>query len=234
MDHAMAERSEPPVAEPLSGPRQYRRQYLAWHAWRFRSEIRGCNLFPIAAGSDWAGRWDRRPSFSKRHRTQWGKDCTPGSRSETAKRAKRGIAGGIAVGQRAARRQAARCARPSRGPWRDALLATGPRHTGINHRTGGAGAAGAIARATQPRAHQNGDETQSRIAPGSLLRYRLSPHCAGGRAGLRATLRVLRGGHPALRLSWHFLRIYRLGVAGARARNRQWSRRGGASRQWLL
>ena len=140
-----------------------------------------------AAASDRAGRWDRRPSFGERRRAQRRKARTPGSGCETADRAKRGTAGDFAVGQREARRQAARCARPPRRPWRAALFSTRAGHTGIAGRAGGAGAAGAIARAAQPGADQDGDAPQSRIAAGGVLRYRLSPHRTGGRAGLCAS-----------------------------------------------
>jgi hypothetical protein len=47
MDDSVAERGKPPVADPLSGPWQYRREHLARHGRRFRIEMRGRNYFAI-------------------------------------------------------------------------------------------------------------------------------------------------------------------------------------------
>src|ERR1700720_2069527 len=112
------------------------------------------------------------------------KGHTPGSGYETADPPERGAPGGIAVGQREARRQATRGGRAPRRPRRAALLPTRPGHTGIAGRAGGSGAARTLARAVQSRADQDGDEPESRIAAGGMLRYRLSPHRAGGRSGI--------------------------------------------------
>jgi hypothetical protein len=50
MDHAVAERRKSPVAEPVSCPRQDGGQYLARHARRFRTEIRGRDGLALGPG----------------------------------------------------------------------------------------------------------------------------------------------------------------------------------------
>ena len=56
MDHAVTDRRKPAVAEPVPCPRQYRRQHLARHGRRFRSQIRGRDVLFLSAilwcGSD--------------------------------------------------------------------------------------------------------------------------------------------------------------------------------------
>ena len=51
MDHAVADCRKPPVAEPVPCPRQYGRQDLARHSRRFRTQIRGRDLFAVGPGS---------------------------------------------------------------------------------------------------------------------------------------------------------------------------------------
>ena len=47
MDDTVAESREPPIAKPLSGPPQYRRQFVARHSRRCHIELRRRNGFPI-------------------------------------------------------------------------------------------------------------------------------------------------------------------------------------------
>src|SRR6266404_1644181 len=50
MDDTVTERGEPPVAEPISGPPQYRREHLARHNRQSRAQIRRCDDFAIGPG----------------------------------------------------------------------------------------------------------------------------------------------------------------------------------------
>ena len=136
------------------------------------------------AALDRPSRRDRRASESERQRARRRVDRTARARRTAGDGAKRIAAGNHPMGARTARRPAAGGARPPRRPWRDALLAAGAGHTRIVGRARGPGAAGAVARAAQSGADQNGAAAQSRPAAGGVLRYRVSPHRTRSRAGL--------------------------------------------------
>jgi hypothetical protein len=51
MHDAVADRGEPPIAQPFSGPRHDRRERLARHCRRFRPQWWRCDLFAVGPGS---------------------------------------------------------------------------------------------------------------------------------------------------------------------------------------
>ena len=82
---------------------------------------------------------------------------------------------------------------------------------------------GAAASATPSRGDPRHLRRGSIAATGCVLRYRFPPRPAAGRPTLRLAPRTARSWNQALRVPWAFLRLHRLGTAGASARRRAWS-----------